>query len=145
MLTVLSQVESLEKAMEGLPQADCPIEHHFAPNVYVRQMCMPADVVLTGASHKTEHLCILAKGRVKVVNGEDQVEYTAPAIIKAGIGTKRAIWALEDSVWFNIHPTATTDLDALVEELTESSADELAGGANNQQLQAFTALQIKEN
>ena len=139
------RVEALERAMESMPQVECPIEHHFAPGVYVRQMTMCKDVVLTGAVHKTEHLCILAKGRVHVVNNDEVREYVAPAVIAASKGTKRAITALEDSVWFNIHPTETVDLDKLVEELTESTAEELVGGSKNRQLLANNAMQLEEN
>jgi len=69
-------------------------------------------------------------------------EFVAPAIIISQPGTKRAIHALEDTVWTNIHATNETDLDKLVEELTESTVDQLQGGDNNKQELAY-ADQLK--
>ena len=74
---------------------------------------------------------------------EDGIEeLVAPAIIISQPGTKRAIHALEDTVWTNIHATNETDLDKLVEELTESTVDQLQGGVNNKQELAY-ADQLK--
>ena len=128
------KVEKAERVMEGLPQADCPITHHFAPGVYMREMFAPAGVLLTGAVHKTEHLSVLTKGRVFVLNGEDRLEIVAPATVLSPKGVKRAIYAVEDSVWMTIHATNETDTARLVEELTTSTEDELAGGSRNRQL-----------
>lgn len=132
-LPMRERVEALERSMRNHPPAHCPIRHHFAPGVYAREMSVPAGVVLTGAVHKTCHLSILSKGRVMVTSDQGVIEMVAPCTLVASKGTKRAIHALEDSVWTTIHATNTTDLDALVEELTESTAAELQGGARNPQ------------
>lgn len=132
-LSMRERVEALERSMQGHEPALCPIRHHFAPGIYAREMTMPAGVVLTGAVHKTTHLSILSKGRVMVTSDEGVIEMVAPCTLLASKGTKRAMHALEDSVWTTIHATTTTDLDALVEELTESTAAELQGGARNPQ------------
>lgn len=134
-LPMRERVEALEQALQQMPPGDCEIRHHFAPGVYAREMSVPAGSVLTGAVHKTCHLSILSKGRVMVTSDEGVIEMVAPCTLLASKGTKRAIHALEDSVWTTIHATPTTDLDALVEELTESTASELHDGkANVQQL-----------
>lgn len=137
------RVIALESAMEQYPQANCPIKHHFADGIYAREMTIPANVVLTGAVHKTCHLSILSKGKIQLVSDDEVIELTAPATILANAGTKRAIHALEESVWTNIHATNETDLDKLVEELTESTAAELAGGEANRQLKLSGALELK--
>lgn len=138
-----ARVMALEEAIEHQPQVDCPIRHHFAPGVYAREMTLPAGVVITGAVHKTCHLSILSKGKIKLVSDEDVVELSAPATILANAGTKRAIYAIEEAVWTNIHATNETDLDKLVEELTESTADQLMGGINNRQFKLSGALELK--
>ncbi len=70
------------------------------------------------------------------------MDLVAPVTIVSQPGTKRAIHALEDTVWTNIHATNETDLDKLVEELTESTVDQLQGGDNNKQELAY-ADQLK--
>jgi hypothetical protein len=136
-LPMRERVEALERSLLAQQPVDCPIRHHFAPGVYAREMTVPAGTVLTGAVHKTCHLSILSKGRVQVTSDEGVIEMVAPCTLLASKGTKRAIHALEDSVWTTVHATPTTDLDALVEELTESTADELQGGARNPQQLAY--------
>lgn len=137
------RVEALQAAIEYEPQVECLVRHHFAPGVYAREMTVPIGVVITGAVHKTCHLSILSKGKIKLVSGEDVVELSAPATILADAGAKRAIYAIEEAVWTNIHATNETDLDKLVEELTESTADELMGGKYNRQFMLSGALEFK--
>jgi hypothetical protein len=120
--------------VEQLPQVDCPVRNIFAPNVYAREMTIPTGVVLTGAVHKTCHLSILSKGQVRVVSDEGVIELTAPATLISQPGAKRAIFAILEAVWTTIHATTETDLDKLVTELTESTAEELLGGVKNKQL-----------
>ena len=141
-MDVREAVEQIEDAMQGTPPAFLPIKHYFANGMYAREMTMPAGAIVTGAIHKTTHFCILSQGRVHVMSEDGIEELVAPAIIISQPGTKRAIHALEDTVWTNIHATNETDLDKLVEELTESTVDQLQGGDNNKQELAY-ADQLK--
>ena len=87
------------------------ITHHFAPNVYGREMVIAKGMCIVGKIHKHAHLNILAKGRVKVVTefGEDLIE--APSMWTSEPGTKRALVALEDLVWITIHHDPKGDGD----------------------------------
>ena len=138
-LDMRNKVNQLEEMVAQLPQVDCPVRNIFAPNVYAREMTIPTGVVLTGAVHKTCHLSILSKGQVRVVSDEGVIELTAPATLISQPGAKRAIFAISEAVWTTIHATTETDLDKLVEELTESTADELLGGVKNKQLLTVAA------
>ena len=141
-MDVREAVEQIEDAMQGTPPAFLPIKHYFANGMYAREMTMPAGAIVTGAINKTTHVCVLSQGRVHVMSEDGIEELVAPAIIISQPGTKRAIHALEDTVWTNIHATNETDLDKLVEELTESTVDQLQGGVNNKQELAY-ADQLK--
>jgi hypothetical protein len=140
---IRKKVLHLEKMIQQQEQIDCPVTHHFAPNVYAREMFIPAGTVLTGAVHKTAHLSMLVKGKVRVITDDEAVDLTAPATVLSGVGAKRAIYAYEDAIWTTIHATTETDVDKLVEELTESTAEELLGGSKNvQQLNCVARQQI---
>lgn len=130
------RVERLEQAINQLPQAECPVSHHFAPGMYAREISLKAGTVITGAIHKTEHFIVVSKGRLKIVTDEGATEVTAPHLMRCTPGMKNAVYALEDSVWTNFFPTTETDPDKLVEILTESKASELLGGSDNKQLAA---------
>jgi hypothetical protein len=132
--TARERVERLERILENAPQAECPVRHHFAPGMYAREMTIPAGVILTSAVHKTEHLCTVSAGRILVFMEGGAVEIVAPYTFVSKPGAKRAGYALETTVWTTYHPTTTTDLDKLAEELTESTSAELLGGDQNRQL-----------
>ena len=51
---------------------EVPIRNFFMDGVYVREMTMYKDTVVSGAIHKHLHMSFLLKGRVSVV-GEDGV------------------------------------------------------------------------
>lgn len=128
------KVLALEAELTKLPQVDLPLRHYFAPGIYARELTITAGVTLTGAVHRTEHLSIISKGRIVVSTDDGMKEISAPFTFVSKAGAKRVGHAIEETVWTTIHATNTTDLDALVEELTESTNAELLGGPNNKQL-----------
>lgn len=128
------RVHVLETALNDMPQAECPVRHHFAPGMYAREITIPQGVVLVGAVHKTDNLVVLSKGKLQLVTEEGTTIIEAPHTLMCKAGAKNAALALEESVWTNFFPTTETDPDKLVELLTESTADELLGGTKNAQL-----------
>lgn len=136
--TMVDYVNRLESEVSKLPQAACPVWHHFAPGLYARQMFIPAGTVLTGAVHRTEHLCIVS-GDIDVTTDEGVRRITAlQLVIKSQPGAKRAGFAHRDTFWTTVHATEETDLDRLVVELTESTHQQLLGGSESVQLLAAT-------
>ncbi|MFM0501874.1 SET domain-containing protein-lysine N-methyltransferase [Paraburkholderia caffeinilytica] len=97
-------------------------------------MTVPAGVVVTGAVHRHEHLCTVSKGRIAVSTDEGMREISAPCTIVSKAGTKRVGYAIEETVWTTYHVTNETDVDKIIEEITESTNAELLGGAENVQL-----------
>lgn len=127
------RVYALERELQKMPQVECPVRHHFAPGIYAREMTIPEGVTLTGAVHKTEHLSIISKGRIAVTTDDGVVEISAPHTFVSKAGAKRAGHAIEETVWTTIHATDETNIDKLVEMLTDTTADKLLGGSNNAQ------------
>jgi len=118
---MLDTVETLESSMLGLEQIDCPVTHHFAPGVYMREIFMPADSVIVGHAHTTEHFNIVSKGSAYViVDGESQF-IEAPATFASLAGVRKTLHILEDMTWTTVHPTDETDLDILESELIVKS------------------------
>lgn len=144
LLSEREKVMRLEHLLEEYPQAECPVWHHFAPGLYARKMLIPKGTVLTGAVHKTEHLCIIS-GDIEVSTDDGMRRITdSHAIITSSPGAKRAGYAHEDTYWTTVHATNETDLDKLVEELTESTNQELLGGPANKQLIASRLKELEK-
>lgn len=117
--------------MREMPQAELQTNHYFADGIYVREVVRPAGTVIVGKVHKKEHLYIVTKGRVRVVMDDDVRDYEAPAVIVSKPGTKRAVYALEDSVCMTVHRTKKRNLDKIERELVEEDKLALFDARNN--------------
>ena len=96
---------------------DVPVDHHFAPGIYMRQMNAKAGTLVVSKMHRTEHMNILLTGSLTVAT-EDGIELLkAPLVIKSMPGTKRIGYFHEDSSWITVHPTQTTDLDLIEQQV----------------------------
>ena len=122
---------ALEESVNGLDGADpggeetCSITHYHAPGLYGREMWMPEGCLVIGKIHKTEHICVLSKGKVTVASGTDVSTYEAPTTIISPVGAKRAIYAHEESIWTNFHATELDDPDEIEKEIIAESFEEL--------------------
>lgn len=98
--------------------AQLPLKHYFADGVYVREIFIPKGYVLTGKIHKHVHPNFLMQGSVIVVTEHGGREHLkAPLCMISQAGTKRAVLALEDTIWVTVHhnPEGETDLEKLEE------------------------------
>lgn len=124
------KLTKLERLMLEHPDHLTPIDfvttHTFGPGFYARTIEIPADCAIIGKIHRTRHSNLLSKGRI-VVFTEDggQQELEAPHVFVAEPGTKRAGYALTDTVWTTIHITDETDLEKLEAELIAPSYNAL--------------------
>lgn len=107
----------IQDQVAQLPQVEIPIFHHFAPNIYMRQMEVVAGTLMVTKMHKTEHFLIVLKGSATILDSNGLMYVQAPQIIKTQIGTKRVIYFHEDSTWLTTHPTNETDLNLIEDQL----------------------------
>ena len=96
-----------------------PLKHAFADGIYVRQMSMNPGSVVVGAIHKHLHVWFLLTGHISVVTEEVTEDYISPCYVVATPGTKRVIYAHEESIFVNIHknPTNSQDIEWLEKEI----------------------------
>lgn len=120
-----AELSELTSKMLDLPQVECPVRHQFAPGVYLREIFIPAGTFIVGHKHKTEHFCIVLKGRLRVLIDGKVVEIAAPYSFVSKAGAQRAAYVMEDTIWQTIHPTDETDIDALEALLVEPSQEKL--------------------
>ena len=110
----------------------CPLKHSFSDGQYVREMFIPKGVMIIGKIHKHSHPNFLLKGKVSVFTEHEGVkELEAPLSMISIPGTKRVVYAHEDTVWVTIHKTDKTDLVEIEEEIIAkdfNEFDKLNGG-----------------
>ena len=123
--TTRDDVEALEELMAQQPQIDLEVDHYFSDGLYGRAIFIPAGVAATGKVHKKDHLSFLMMGTLSVLTDDGMQTLTAPKIIKASKGTKRAVYSHTDSVWVTVHATDATDPEQAVDELVEPGRPEI--------------------
>ena len=96
-----------------------PLKHTFADGIYVRQMDMKAGSAVVGAIHNHLHVWFLLTGHLAVATEDDVEEFISPCYVLAKPGSKRVIYAMEDSIFVNIHknPNNIKDIDKLEKEI----------------------------
>jgi quercetin dioxygenase-like cupin family protein len=105
------------KSIANIPEI--PIKHLFADQIYIRQMEMKQGQIVVGAIHNHLHAWFLMKGRVLINNNGEKIEHIAPCYTLSQPGSKRFIYALEDSIFVNVHknPSNTKDIEKLEKEI----------------------------
>ena len=87
--------------------------HRFAPGLYARELTMPAGHVAIGHIHKTEHLNVMLKGRVTVLNPDGTTaELKAPLVFVGKAGQKIG-FIHEETVWLNVFASDERDVEKL--------------------------------
>lgn len=116
----------LEAALRQMPQLDMPVNHYHAEGVYVRELPIPRDTVLVGKLHKQSHVTLLTKGEVSILTENGIERLTAPCTFVSPVGTKRAIYAHEDSVLVTAHGSYEVDEEMLEAQLIASDNSDLS-------------------
>ena len=96
-----------------------PLKHTFADGIYIRQMDMKADSMVVGAIHNHLHVWFLLTGRLAVITEDATEEFISPCYVLATPGSKRVIYAMEDSIFVNVHknPSNIKDIKKLEDEI----------------------------
>lgn len=111
-------LDECEAQIAKLPNIECPVKHHFFPGLYVREILLPKGAILTSKIHNTEHPYLITSGKVCVyIDGGKTEELTGPHFGTTYPGTRRMIYAFEDTIWFTFHPTNKTTPEEVEEEI----------------------------
>jgi hypothetical protein len=114
----MDQIKRLEAMLLQHEQVELPTKHYFSPGLYAREMFIPAGTVLTGAVHKTEHLCIFV-GDITVWTEGGMKRLTGHHTFISKPGAKRVGYAHADTWTTGFFVTDKTDVDELERELIE--------------------------
>jgi hypothetical protein len=122
------QINTLYVTAKDCPQIKCEEKHHFGPNIYIKEVTMPAGSLIIGKHHRMEHMCNMMSGRMIVVDSDgNRSELIAPMTFMAKPGRKVA-YIIETVVFQNIYSTSETDIEKLENMLVDNSKDLLEEG-----------------
>lgn len=120
----VNKLLALEAALKrDVPEEDQLTEegtttHWHCEGAYVREFFLPEGHVVTGEIHKYSCINILLQGKIKLVQSDGERIVEAPHIYIAQPYEKKALYALEDSIFLNVHATEETDPQKLREHFT---------------------------
>tara|TARA_R100001377_G_C3156161_1_gene98060 strand:+ start:113 stop:556 length:444 start_codon:yes stop_codon:yes gene_type:complete len=112
------------KSIAEMP--DVSIKHQFADQIYIRQMDLKKGQVIVGAIHNHLHAWFLLTGKVLINNNGELIEHIAPCYTVSEPGSQRLIYAMEDSIFVNIHknPSNTQDIKELEDTIVSFTKEE---------------------
>lgn len=110
-------IVAIQEELSKFPQVELHVKHHFAPGSYGRECFLDAGTMAIGKLHRHAHLNVISKGRIYVATEFGRELLEAPATFVSPAGTKRAVYALEDTIWTTIHVTDETDLERVEAEV----------------------------
>jgi hypothetical protein len=134
-LTWKEKVAFVAYQISLLPQTEAPVEHLFAPGVYIREMQIPAGMLFVGRAHRYGHLCQLVKGSIIMITPNGKIRLDAPAQIMSTPGYHMVLYSITDVVGRTVHGNVAecTDVKGMEDDIFES-ADELIALGRSLQL-----------
>jgi len=118
-LKIKSKMDIFEAENAKLPQVVCPLVHRFTDGMYIREIHMPAGIVVTSRIHKTQHPYVITMGVCEVVKEDGTHELLkAPHTGITEKGTRRVLLIHEDTVWTTFHITDKTDPVEIENDIT---------------------------
>jgi len=116
----------LETELAKYTQMDLPLTHTFPEGIYAREIFIPKDTIIVGKIHRHQHLNFISYGDVTCLTKDGLNRYRGPWTMVSSAGTKRAVYAHEDTVWTTIHanPNNETDFGKLEDFIICKNYDE---------------------
>lgn len=112
-LTTVEAVQELEEKLLAGEQADAPVRHIFGAGIYIRELSAKADTFLIGHRQTMEHMNIMVKGKVLILNNDGTTSILEAPLTRTFPPGRKIGIVLEDMVWQNIYPTDETDIEVL--------------------------------
>ncbi len=113
----------------------CTLRHYFVPKnkkfncvVYGRQIFLPAGSLVVGKLHRENCLNLIMTGKVRVSSEFGKEEFEAPCVFVSPPASKRAVFAIHDTIWVTVHLTEHSgeeNLDKIESEVISPSYKEL--------------------
>lgn len=122
-----SKILSIEAAVGALAQIRLPVRNLFPQGMYVREMFIPAGVIIVGKIHKHEHFAYVSQGRISILGENGWKTLEAPCNMISPAGVKRVGYAHTDVTWTTVHlnPTGERNVDKLEDDIIAASYESL--------------------
>ena len=128
---MMQKVNVLQSELSKLPQYEPETKHYFHGGMYCREVFRHAGVLVVGAVHKKEHFYLIVSGSVLITDGDGtSQEVTGPYLFQSKPGTKRAVYALTDTLCMTFHALEAKTVEAAEAELIETDPESMYSFGN---------------
>jgi hypothetical protein len=108
------------------PQIEIPVTHRIHGGMYMREIIIPKDCLLTGQIYKFNHFDVMISGDITVsTDGGERKRLTGYNVFNGMNGKKRAGYAHEDTTWLTVHPFEGVDGEEIQKRITAETFEEL--------------------
>lgn len=120
---VKEKIVAVEDWISTLPGAfhgdtdNCPLKHFFLDDAYMREITMPAGMLIVSKIHKKMHPFFVLKGDVSVLTENGIERLVAPYAGITPAGTKRILFTHEETVWRTVHATKGKTVKAVEKDI----------------------------
>lgn len=108
-------IMALQAQLLALPSDDqhqFEYVHRFVPGIYARSVLLPANTVCTSYVHRVDNFFEVVMGHLLIFDTTGvRHDVAAPFSSITVAGTKRAVYAFEDSIVTTFHPNPTDERD----------------------------------
>ena len=126
-MPMVDKIINLEKFIaNNFECIELPVKHFQIPGVYVRALYITKGVVLTGKIHNFECINIVAKGSLCVTTNDDNetIILNEGMVFNSPAGTKRAGYALEDTIYITVHKSDKIGISNIEKHLVSDTFEQ---------------------
>lgn len=139
-ISMQEKVKLLQAEVSKLPQYEPATRHTFHAGMYCREVFRHANVLVVGKVHKQEHFYMIVYGTVVITTDDGVQEITGPHLFSSKPGTKRAVYAVTDTLCMTFHRTDTKTVEEAEAEMVEEEPDSMYSSGNLVKNKSFEVL-----
>jgi hypothetical protein len=139
-ISMLGKVQTLQAEVSKLPQYEPETKHYFHGGMYCREVFRHAGVLVVGAVHKKEHFYLIVSGTVAITTDDGVQEVTGPHLFSSKPGTKRAVYAVTDTLCMTFHAIEAKTVEEAEAELVEAEPNSMYSLGNQVKHQLLEVL-----
>lgn len=97
------KIQRLQETMLPMQTKQPEPQHFFAPGMYMRELVVPAGMLMVGKIHKHAHFLMVLKGKAEVISEFGRMIVEAGHLSVSPAGVKRVVLALENTQFVTVH------------------------------------------
>ena len=139
-LRVTESIETFEDDVMHMDQLEIPAKERLIAGMYVREITIPKDTLITGRVWKHGYVDIMVSGDISIATPDGLKRVTGWNVLEGKPGRKRAGVTHQDTHWITVHRTDIEEMDSALESLAFIKMAEYEAHRAKEDTESFRAL-----